>query len=163
MGGNWDAAKDIFQDAVFELMRRTEDPSFQLSCSVKTLLYSICKNLWRYKSRMNHRMVAFERDHHDGVEVPEFADLDDLGLYEKLFWANFQKLPKSCREVLRLHLEKIQNSEIARLLNFSEAYVRKRKSLCTRKMIKAIQKTSEYHKLMGLSKTSFYIRNRYAR
>ena len=163
MGGSGDDAKDIFQDGMLELIRKSEDPSFQLTSSIKTLIYAICKNLWKYKSRMNHRMVALDPDHHDGVEVPAFEEANDLGLYEKLFWGNFKLLPKTCREVLELYLKNHKNSEIARLLNLTEAYVRKRKSFCTRKMIKAIQKTSEYHKLMGLSKTSLLIRNRYAR
>ena len=163
MGGSGDDAKDIFQDGILELIRKSEDPSFQLTSSIKTLIYAICKNLWKYKSRMNHRMVKLNPDHHGGVEVPSFEEAIDLGLYEKLFWGNFKLLPKTCREVLDLYLKNHQNSEIARLLNMTEAYVRKRKSFCTRKMIKAIQKTSEYHKLMGLSKTSLFIQNRYAR
>jgi len=163
MGGRGDDAKDIFQDGMLELFRKSEDPSFQLTSSIRTLLYAICKNLWKYKSRMNHRMVAHNPDHHDGVEVPSFEEATDLGLYEKLFWGNFKLLPKTCQEVLALYLKNHRNKEIARLLNMTEAYVRKRKSFCTRQMIQAIQKTSEYHKLMGLSKTSLLIRNRYAR
>jgi RNA polymerase sigma factor (sigma-70 family) len=163
MGGSWDDAKDIFHDGILELIRKSEDPSFQLTSSIKTLIYAICKNLWKYKSRMNHRMVALHPDQHDGVEVPAFEEATDLGLYDKLFWGNFKLLPKTCREVLALHLKNLRNSEIARLLNMTEAYVRKRKSDCTRQMIQAIRKTSEYHKLMGLSKTSLLIKNRYAR
>lgn len=108
-------------------------------------------------------MVELRPDQHDGVEIPSFGEANDRGLYEKLFWGKFNTLPKSCREVLDLYLKNIQNSEIASLLNLSEAYVKKRKSICMRKMIKAIQKTSEYHELMGLSKTSFLIQNKYAR
>ena len=163
MGGSVADSKDIFQDGMLELIRKSEDPSFQLKSSIKTLIYAICKNLWKYKSRMNHRMVSFHPDQHDGVVLPSFEEENDLGLYEKLFWGKFKLLPRTCREVINLHLKNLQNSEIARLLNLTEAYVRKRKSFCMRKMIKAIQKTSEYHKLMGLSKTSFLIRNKYAR
>ena len=62
MGGSLDDAKDIFQDGMLELIRKSEDPSFQLTSSIKTLLYAICKNLWKYKSRMNHRMVELNPD-----------------------------------------------------------------------------------------------------
>ena len=108
-------------------------------------------------------MVELYPEYHGRMDEPAFEEAHDLGLYEKLFWGNFKLLPKTCREVLSLHLKSYKNSEIARLLNLTEAYVRKRKSVCTRQMIKAIQKTSEYHKLMGLSKASLLIRNRYAR
>ena len=163
LGGGGEDAKDIFQDGMLELFRKFEDPSFQLTSSIKTLLYAICKNLWRYKSRMNHRLVKFNPDYQPEAVVPAFGEAGDLDLYEKLFWGNFRLLPKTCREVLVLYLRNLQNSEIARLLDMTEAYVRKRKSVCTRKMIKAIRKTSEYHKLMGLPKTSLLIRNKYAR
>ena len=163
MGGSGDDAEDIFQDGMLELFRKSEDPSFQLKSSIRTLLYAICKNLWKYKSRMNHRMVKFSPDINPGVEVPEFGEAGDLDLYEKLFWGKFRLLPKTCQEVLGLYLKNHRNREIARLLNTTEAYVKKRKSFCTRQMIQAIQKTSEYHKLMGLSKSSLLIRNRYAR
>ena len=113
--------------------------------------------------RMNHRKVPLEAEAIPGVEVPDYAERDDLGLYKKLFRENFKKLPQTCREILALHIKDLQNSEIARLMKLTEAYVRKRKSNCTRMMIKAIQKTSEYHKLMGLSKSSLFIRNRHAR
>jgi RNA polymerase sigma factor (sigma-70 family) len=163
MGGSSEDAEDIFQDGMLELIKKSEDSSFQLTCSIRTLLYAICKNLWKYKSRMNHRTVKFSPDINPGVEVPAFGEAGDLDLYEKLFWGNFKLLPKTCREVLELHLKNHRNKEIARLLNTTVAYVKKRKSFCTRQMIKAIQKTSEYHKLMGLSRASLLIQNRYAR
>ena len=157
MGGSRDDAEDVFQDGMLELIKKSEDPSFQLTSSIRTLLYAICKNLWKYKSRMNHRTVKFRPDFNSGVEVPEYGEAGDLDLYEKLFWGNFKLLPKTCRQLLELHFKNHRNKEIARLLNTTEAYVKKRKSFCTRQMIQAIQKTSEYRKLMGLSKTSLLI------
>lgn len=154
MGGSVADAKDIFQDGIIELIRMSEDSSFQLTSSIKTLLYAVCKNRWKYRSRMNHRIVSLNADQHDVVEEPGFEEMNDTGLYEKLFWGTFNKLPKTCREVLILHFRNHQNSEIARLLNLSEGYVRKRKSVCTRKMIDTIKRTGEYHRLMGLLKTS---------
>ncbi|MFH0759857.1 MAG: sigma factor, partial [Bacteroidota bacterium] len=68
LGGSTEDAKDMFQDAVFHLIRMSDDPTFELTSSIKTLLYSICRNRWMYKSRMNHRMVPFNPSKHDGVE-----------------------------------------------------------------------------------------------
>ena len=68
MGGNWEDAKDIFQDGLLELIRKSEDPGFQLTSSIKTLLYAVCKNLWKYKSRMNHRMVALDANRHEAAQ-----------------------------------------------------------------------------------------------
>ena len=105
IGGSREDAKDIFQDGLLELIRKSEDPDFQLTSSIKTLFYAVCKNLWKYKSRMNHRMVALDANRHSAVEIPSFAEASDVGLYEKLFWGNFNKLPKTCREVIDLYLK----------------------------------------------------------
>lgn len=159
MGGTPGDGKDIYQDGMITLIRMSEDPAFKLTSSVKTLLYSVCKNLWKYKSRMNQRIVSLNPDQHDGVEEPDFGDMQDMGMYDKLFFGTFNLLPKTCREVLTLHLRNHQNSEIARLLNMSEGYVRKRKSLCIRKMMETIKKSSEYHQLMGTKQTILNTRN----
>ena len=149
MGGSHDDAKDVFQDGIIELIKMSEDPSFQLKSAIKTLLYAICKNRWKNRLREKKRVVSYNPEHHDVVVEPDFEEKNDMGLYEKLFWGTFNTLSKTCRKVLLLHFRDHQNSEIARLLNLSVGYVRKRKSLCTRKMIERIKRNSEYHKLMA--------------
>lgn len=123
MGGNAADAKDIFQDAMIELIKMAEDSSFKLTSSIKTLLYSICKNRWMDRSRHSKRNIQFNPDHYDAVVFPDFDEKNDLGLYEKLFWGTFNGLPKRCKDVLLLHFRDHQNSEIARILNLSEGYV----------------------------------------
>ncbi|MEA3295772.1 MAG: sigma factor, partial [Patescibacteria group bacterium] len=39
-------AKDIFQEALMVIYKKIENDEFILSCSFKTFLYSICRNLW---------------------------------------------------------------------------------------------------------------------
>lgn len=113
MGGTPSDGKDMYQDGMIRLIWMAEDPSFKLTCSVKTLLCSVCKNLWKYKSRMKHRIIPLNPDEHDGVEEPGFADMQNKNLYHELFLRTFNLLPMSCREVLTLHMKNYQNSEIA--------------------------------------------------
>jgi len=51
MGGSVEDAKDIFQDALVIFYQMALKPDFKLNASVKTLLYSISKNLWLKKVR----------------------------------------------------------------------------------------------------------------
>lgn len=44
--GSFDDAKDIFQEAMIALYEKVQLDSFQLTCQIKTYLFSICKHLW---------------------------------------------------------------------------------------------------------------------
>lgn len=44
--GSFDDARDIFQEAMIALYEKVQLDSFQLTCQIKTYLFSICKHLW---------------------------------------------------------------------------------------------------------------------
>lgn len=144
MGGNWADAKDVFQDGVVELLKIVADPAFIPKSSVKTLLYAICKNLWRNNLRRRNKELPFEIPVHKDLTEPEFPEYNDIELYESLFWTTFKFLPETCRKVLLLFWREYTHHEISRLLNRSEGYVRKRKSMCTRKFIEMDKTHKDY-------------------
>ncbi len=39
-------ARDIFQEAMIVLYEKAKSDSFELSCQIKTYLYSVCRRLW---------------------------------------------------------------------------------------------------------------------
>ena len=41
-----DDARDIFQEAMIVLYEKSHQESFQLTCQIKTYLYSVCRRLW---------------------------------------------------------------------------------------------------------------------
>jgi DNA-directed RNA polymerase specialized sigma24 family protein len=98
--------------------------------------------------RNTREAPAIMEEYHDLLN-PDFTEEMDVGLYEDLFWNTFKKLPRTCRNVLKLHFSEHTNAEIARILNLSEAYVRKRKSLCTRRMIDEIRGHKDYGRLVA--------------
>jgi len=55
-------AQDVFQDAIVILMEKVYNQKLDLTCSVKTYLYSICKYLWLDQLRQNKKeelMIKF--------------------------------------------------------------------------------------------------------
>ena len=44
--GNGDDARDIFQEAMIVLYEHARDPSFELTCQIKTYLFSVSRRLW---------------------------------------------------------------------------------------------------------------------
>lgn len=146
-GGSWDDAKDIFQDAMIELIKMTADLSYNPKCKMKTLLYAISKNLWSKRLRRIKREQQFTIPDHDIMVEAHFPEQGDMELYENLFWSTFKDLPETCRKVLKLYWDNLNPQEISKLLNRTEGYVRKRKSTCTERFVDAVKSHKEYVRL----------------
>src|SRR5688572_29041565 len=44
--GNGDDARDIFQEAMIVLYEHARNPGFELTCQIKTYLFSVSRRLW---------------------------------------------------------------------------------------------------------------------
>lgn len=143
-GGSTVDTKDIFLDGMIELMQMKEKPGFKLRSSMKTMIYAICRNQWSKRVRRLPREVPLVLSEHETPADAEFPGHMDIHLYERLFWTTFKDLPETCRKVLLLHWKNYNYKEISKLLNISESYVRKRKSLCTNRFVDMVKKHKEY-------------------
>ena len=70
--GTEQEAKDIFQEAVIIFFERLKEPTFKLTCSLKTFIYSVCRRLWlkRLSSKETSRYKIYDF-HEYIVEEPE--------------------------------------------------------------------------------------------
>ena len=53
-------AEDLFQDAMMVLVEKLRQDQFQLTASIDTYVYAICKNLWFKKLRRGMGRHIFE-------------------------------------------------------------------------------------------------------
>ncbi len=143
--GNEDDAKDIFQEAVIALFKKANEPGFEITSSFITFLYSICRQLWfkQLRSRKIHL--------NNIVEITEKIELDneldetlEESLEQRLFRKHFLNLNKECQKLLRLAMQKVQAKDIARLMGYSEQFVRNRKYRCKGMLAKLIKEDPEY-------------------
>jgi RNA polymerase sigma factor (sigma-70 family) len=67
---------DIFQDAVIVLFEKSRDPSFCLTCSVRTYLISICRN--QYLKRSNREVDVVSIDGEKMVHTDWLADEEEI-------------------------------------------------------------------------------------
>jgi RNA polymerase sigma factor (sigma-70 family) len=70
--GSVEAANDVFQDAIVILMEKVYAQKLDLTCSVETYLYSICKYLWLDQLRQNKRerqMIQFFDEEYNSNEI----------------------------------------------------------------------------------------------
>lgn len=154
--GNDDDAKDIFQESIIVIFRRLKEESFTITCSFKTYIFSICKNLWL--KELERRKLERTK-----INNPEEFETSDCDIEEpvttpehdryRMYQAHFLSLSKDCQKVLRLFMEKVSLKEIANIMGYaSEKYAKKRKYQCKEMLIKRI-KNDPYYKDQHTTKT----------
>lgn len=133
--GSAEDIKDIFQDTCECLFKLVNNNDFKLTCKLSVFLYSICYRKWqntlRERKRASLLCNGISLFNKDFVDVPvEFYDILDMNLEEKLVTKHFKELQEDCQKILSLSTDNLTNKEISNKLNTSEAYIKKRKSMC---------------------------------
>lgn len=141
-GGSGEDAEDIFQDGIIILYNKISLNELTLTCSFKTFMYSVCRNLWLQK--LNKRKAIFDKL----TDVEEFIDLPQDLLKEaslaeaemhRIIQIHFLALPDDCQKVLKLFLKNIPLRDIAGIMGFkTENYAKTRKYLCKEELKKRI-------------------------
>jgi len=111
---------------------------------MKTMIFAIAKNQWKYKSRPRRREIPFYLSEHECEDESSFPEASEMKLYETIIWSEFKKLPDTCRRVILLSCENYNNIEIARELNCTEGYIGMRKSTCLQRFITALKNHKSY-------------------
>jgi RNA polymerase sigma factor (sigma-70 family) len=141
-GGSGEDAEDVFQDGIIIIYNKISLNELKLSCSFKTYMYSVCRNLWLQK--LSKRKAIFDKL----TDVEEFIDLPQDLLKEasiaeaemhRIIQIHFLALPDDCQKVLKLFLKNIPLRDIAGIMGFkTENYAKTRKYLCKEELKKRI-------------------------
>jgi RNA polymerase sigma factor (sigma-70 family) len=68
--GTEEEAKDIYQEAVIIFYEKVKANSLELSCQIKTYLYSVCRRLWLKKLAEKNRRGTKLKDEEFFLELP---------------------------------------------------------------------------------------------
>ena len=116
-------ARDIFQEAMIVLFEKAKQESFELSCQIKTFIYSVCRRLWLKRLQQQSRYFpAFEIIKEtvpveDELEVHEKLDID-LTLMENAL----NKIGDPCKSILEAYyIQKKSMPEIAETFGYTNA------------------------------------------
>ena len=118
--GNDEQAQDVFQDGIIALFENVQKPGFKLSASLKTYLYSICRNLW-FKKLRSRKSDAKLSDFEQPVDVAVSEEPDASDRQLAIMNACLEKLGDPCRKLLtlfyyaRLSMEAIAETDRAAL------------------------------------------------
>ena len=138
--GSESDARDVFQEGILALYRRVRQGEFELTCTLKSYLLVVCRNLWLNQLRRRRpttlinddidREVAFDAGIHQAMEATERG---------RLFVRHFGQLGADCREILRAFFAKTPLRQIAEQRGTSEGYIKKKKFQCKERLLRAVQ------------------------
>lgn len=149
-GTETDAA-DLFQNVLIELHRKAIKQQFVLTCPFDAFLYMVCHNRWLNElEKRKGKKVTLNGDEGFNVSEDVFENYETLRVQEKrksLVEEKLAELGEGCRELLSLSWSGKPLQEVAVALNFSYAYVRKRKTECMSKLIRLVKEAPGFSAL----------------
>jgi len=149
-GTETDAA-DLFQDVLIELHRKATQKQFTLTCPFDAFLYLVCRNRWINElHKRKGKSVTIKGDEGFNLNEDVFENHERLLVQEKrrtLIEEKLAELGEGCRNLLTLAWSGKPLLEVAETLNFSYAYVRKKKTECMSKLISLVKEAPGFSAL----------------
>ncbi|WP_277017184.1 RNA polymerase sigma factor [Flavobacterium lindanitolerans] len=148
--GDDDNAADVVQEVLVTIYHQAKTKGLQLTCPFEAYFFLLCKRKW---------LNELKKPSNKGVTINDNIVSTDESVYElvlqsesfderqSLFDEMFRKLGEKCQEVLKLSFVLKTMEEVARQLNVTYGYVRKKKSLCTGQLTEMIQQSNRYKSL----------------
>ncbi|WP_394772471.1 RNA polymerase sigma factor [Mucilaginibacter sp.] len=137
MGGSFDEAKDVFQDALVIYYEKAAVGTFSIKTNEKAYLLGISKHLWlrKFKDNVLHSPI-------DGIDLAAVADEEDYS--ENKLMHYLATAGKKCMDLLRsFYYDRVPLGDAATLFGFSgvrSATVQKYK--CLEKVRETIKQKS---------------------
>lgn len=147
--GSGDDARDIIQEALITIYRQATTEQLVLTCPFDAYFFLICRRKWINKLK-EKRGVTISDDTLSIADGSDEAATETL-LHDsktRLLEDKFNELGEKCREVLTLSMQLQDMEAVAKALQVSYAYVRKKKSLCMGQLTSLIRNSEEYKGLL---------------
>jgi len=137
--GSEDDAKDILQEGLIVLYEKAKNNELDLSCTIKTYLYSVCRNLWLKELRKGERQVSFNEIHNETIPViDETEDQENLTKQQKILEKLIHQIGESCKQILiYFYYENLSMNGIADKMGYTNAgNAKTQKYKCLKKLQK---------------------------
>ncbi|MFV8332106.1 RNA polymerase sigma factor [Flavobacterium sp. GSP14] len=148
--GDEDQAQDVVQEVLILLFNQAKAKKLQLTCPFDAYFFLLCKRKWLNELKKSaNKGVTIQEDFTSTTESTQvmLAETELFDEKQELFDLMFQKLGDKCKEVLQLSFSLQSMEEVAKKLNVTYGYVRKKKSLCTGQLTQWIQETNRFKSL----------------
>ncbi len=141
-GGTATDAEDLFQEALYVLVKNLQNPAFEIKAQVGTWLYGVMRNLWLKRLRDSGKELPVEDEKIKALaDVPEESAIEILeNLREReAKYANviraIEQTGEECREViLQAYYNETPDDKIAEMLGYTYNFVRVKRHRCMGKL-----------------------------
>ena len=143
--GNEVEAEDVFQDAIIVLYEKAKDTSFHLTCSIKTYVYSVCRNKWLKHLRGTTSLTIID-SYADSIA----EDLPEENIYQTFsdeLTDAVRSLGEPCQKLLLgYYFERLSLEQLALQLDYASPNVAKqRKFKCLERLKKLFSHQKASH------------------
>ena len=146
--GTLEDVPDVFQNGLIVFYNKAKQPDFQLSSSIKTFLYSICRNLWLMELRKSNRNTTLKEQHEFIPTQESIFETLVVNEQKQLIVQLLKKMGESCQKVLEMfYFRKMKMAQIQKSMNYgSEQVAKNKKRTCMLKLRKMIMENPNYIK-----------------
>lgn len=138
--GSEDDAADVFQDALYLLIKKCENPGFELTSKLSTFVVGIAKNLWLKKLTKSKVDLA---SYQDELIIENLDDNESIQLERASFVKRcIDALGEPCKTIIvQFYFEQASMQEIAESLKYTNANnAKNQKYKCLMRLKKMIEK-----------------------
>ncbi len=134
--GSEEDAADIFQDAIVVFYEKIRLGQLEMSSTIRTYLYSVCKHLWLNRLRAQKKTTNINEETMSIAIAPESLSVIANNERNDLIIQLMEKLGEDCKKVLtHYYFERLKMREIAVRMGFANEQVAKnKKSGCMKKL-----------------------------
>ena len=150
-GTETDAA-DIFQEALLSIYHKAKTGGFTLTCPLDAFLYLICKNKWlnTLNKKKTQKVTITDTEGYSNIGEDNFKLAENCVLEQErrdLLTEKLAEMGESCKKILRLSWSGMPMDEVAKQLDVTYAYVRKKKSECMARLITLVKQSPKFNAL----------------
>jgi len=148
--GNSDQAQDVIQDTLVTIYNQASEKGLQLTCPFDAYFFLLCKRKWlNVLKKTGHKEVTINEEVlSKGDEAQELAfETSVFGEKQALFAEMFEKMGDACKDLLKATFKIKSMEDVAKSLNITYAYARKKKSLCIGKLTELVRESPKFNQL----------------
>lgn len=147
--GTEEDAKEVFQNAIFQIIVRTKTKNLIIKSSLDGYIYVVCRNLWFQE--LKNRKKEVRNDIFLNAEEKIEKEISSILFQERwdLFEEKLDLLSTNCKEILKEFFKKVPYSKIVKKFNYSnENTAFQRVFKCKKKLADLVKNDTRYKDLI---------------
>ncbi|GGW59050.1 RNA polymerase sigma factor (sigma-70 family) [Winogradskyella epiphytica] len=143
-------AQDVIQETIITIYNQAKQKQLQLTCPFDAYFFLLCKRKWLNQlKKANTKEVTINEEILSKEEDAQVLSFESTVFENKeaLFNEMFQQLGEACKELLKATFKIKSMEEVAKSLDISYAYARKKKSLCIGQLTKLVKASPKFNQL----------------